>query len=182
MVTKYSMNPSLYERDTFWAMFTGQSSLLLARCNFGQINYQRCRSVEKRSDLNKYKILLQWRGNKLQKDIKLLTFCRGLVCAIIGYFGIYTGCLFTGLVLYAHYHDCDPIKAGVNQYRSKKIIPSWNYYVISACQEKRSNFTLFRNGCSFSHTGTAGLVFSWHREFGSLNNECNLEYFEWHHL
>lgn len=47
------MNPSLYERDTFWAMFVGSFVSSISKIILAQKCYQRCRAVEKRADVNK---------------------------------------------------------------------------------------------------------------------------------
>lgn len=49
----FSMDPSLYRRDTFWSILIGMTFSILARLGLGQKFVQRYLAVEKESDLKK---------------------------------------------------------------------------------------------------------------------------------
>ncbi|KAJ8683291.1 hypothetical protein QAD02_019083 [Eretmocerus hayati] len=102
-VVFFDMDPSPLRRDTFWAQTVGVTTVLLARLGLGQKFVQRYLSIKEEKDLNKAIYLLP-----------------------LGWGAIQLTCVFTGLLMYAKYHDCDP-KLAKHIERYDQILP---YYVM----------------------------------------------------
>ncbi|XP_014206001.1 sodium-coupled monocarboxylate transporter 2-like [Copidosoma floridanum] len=97
----FNMNPSLLRRDTFWAISIGLTTSMLSRLGLGQKFVQRFLALKEKSDM--------------KKAIFLVSFGWGI---------IQLGCVFLGLLMYAEYHDCDPLKSQLIS-RNDQILPHY---------------------------------------------------------
>ncbi|XP_058797264.1 sodium-coupled monocarboxylate transporter 2-like [Phymastichus coffea] len=99
----FDMDPNPFKRDSFWIIIVGTTFGFLTRFAFGQKFVQRYLAIEKESEM--------------KKAIFLTT---------IGWGILQTACIFLGLIMYAHYHGCDPLKAKIIK-ESDQTLP---YYVM----------------------------------------------------
>ncbi|EFN79439.1 Sodium-coupled monocarboxylate transporter 1 [Harpegnathos saltator] len=99
----WNMNPSPFVRNSFWGMSVGLTMTWLASLGISQVSMQRFLAVPNIKEA--------------QKSIWFLA---------VGLVVVKLMSVFTGLIMYARYHKCDPIAAHVVA-RSDKILP---YYVL----------------------------------------------------
>ncbi|XP_058797253.1 sodium-coupled monocarboxylate transporter 2-like [Phymastichus coffea] len=99
----FDMNPNPLDRNTFWAMSVGMTFTMLSRFGLGQKYIQRYLAIEKESDVKK-----------------------AILLTSIGWAMLQVGCVYAGIVMYAHYHDCDPYKAQLVK-RTDQTLP---YFVM----------------------------------------------------
>ncbi|KAL7297899.1 hypothetical protein TKK_0008920 [Trichogramma kaykai] len=99
----FDLNPNPFERNTFWGMTVGSLFLYLSRIAVGQKFIQRFLSIKEEVDIKKALFLMAGGWVVLQ------------LC-----------CVLTGLIVYAKYHDCDPLAANFIK-RSDQTLP---FYVM----------------------------------------------------
>ncbi|CAB0041680.1 unnamed protein product [Trichogramma brassicae] len=99
----FDLNPNPFERNTFWGMTVGSLFLYLSRIAVGQKFIQRFLSIKEEVDIKKALFLMAGGWVVLQ------------LC-----------CVLTGLIVYAKYHDCDPLTANFIK-RSDQTLP---FYVM----------------------------------------------------
>lgn len=99
----WNMNPSPFIRNSFWGMTVGMTMTWLAGLGISQVSMQRFLAVPNIREAH--------------KAIGFLAICMTLIKWIS---------VFTGLVMYARYHKCDPISTRVIT-RSDQLLP---YYVM----------------------------------------------------
>ncbi|OXU29062.1 hypothetical protein TSAR_015177 [Trichomalopsis sarcophagae] len=99
----FDFNPSPFVRNTFWGMAFGTLFTSLSHFAVGQKFIQRFLAIETQADINK-----------------------AILVKTVGTVIIDVGVVFTGLLMYAKYHDCDPASAKLVQ-RSDQVVP---YYVM----------------------------------------------------
>ncbi|KAJ8683292.1 hypothetical protein QAD02_019084 [Eretmocerus hayati] len=99
----FNMNPNPFERTTFWSMLIGGYFSMASRFSAGQKFTQRFLAIEKKADIRKAVGIMGLGWTVLN------------VCVI-----------FSGLVVYAKYHGCDPLKAHLID-RNDQTIP---FYVM----------------------------------------------------
>lgn len=99
----FNMDPSPFARNTFWGMSIGMVTTWMAGLGISQMSMQRFLSVPNIKEA--------------YKSIGLMAIC----IVIIKWISV-----FTGLIMYARYHECDPISTKVLT-RSDQLLP---YYVL----------------------------------------------------
>lgn len=99
----WNMDPSLFARNTFWGMSVGMALTWLAGIGISQVSMQRFLAVPTITEA--------------RKSIAFM----GVGMVVIKWVSV-----FTGLIMYARYHKCDPITSHVVA-KSDQILP---YYVL----------------------------------------------------
>ncbi|XP_026482003.1 sodium-coupled monocarboxylate transporter 2-like [Ctenocephalides felis] len=98
----FNMNPSIYQRTSFWSVSLGLTTMWLSNLGVSQSCIQRFLSVPTLKDA-RWSIIYFTIGLVLTKSISC----------------------FTGLLMYAHYKDCDPLSTG-DVKKADQMLP---YYV-----------------------------------------------------
>lgn len=113
----HSMKFDLTTRQTFWNMLIG---LLVSRASYmglDQTSVQRIVSVSSIHHARRFVSLLVH-----SFVFYIFTFYRVLAIFAVGFMILVSLNCFTGVVIYALYHDCDPIKAQLVS-KSDKLVP-----------------------------------------------------------
>ncbi|XP_076280092.1 sodium-coupled monocarboxylate transporter 1 [Lasioglossum baleicum] len=99
----WNMNPSLFTRNSLWGMSVGMTMTWLAGLGISQVSMQRFLAVPNIREVH--------------KAVGFLAICMTAIKWVS---------VFTGLIMYARYHKCDPISSRVIT-RSDQLLP---YYVM----------------------------------------------------
>ncbi|XP_017888932.1 sodium-coupled monocarboxylate transporter 2-like [Ceratina calcarata] len=99
----FNMDPSIFVRNSFWGMSVGMVLNWLAGLGISQVSMQRFLSVPNIREAH--------------KAVALMAVCMVIIKWVS---------VFTGLIMYARYHECDPISTKVLT-RSDQLLP---YYVL----------------------------------------------------
>ncbi|KAG8301691.1 hypothetical protein J6590_047886 [Homalodisca vitripennis] len=113
------MNPSPFERNTFWTIAFGSIFIWIPQLAVHPSAMQRFIAV---SSFKKAKAVMFW--------------------SVIGFLTIYGLVLIIGLLLYATYHDCDPVASGVVE-KTGQLVP---YYVMEVAHDYPGLTGLFISG------------------------------------
>ncbi|XP_076635648.1 sodium-coupled monocarboxylate transporter 2 [Colletes latitarsis] len=104
----WNMDPSPYVRNSFWMMSVGLTANWLSGLGINQMSMQRFLAVPN--------------AREAHKAVGFMGFC----FIIIKWVSV-----FTGLIMYARYHKCDPISSHVIV-RSDQLLP---YYVLDVAED-----------------------------------------------
>ncbi|KAJ8683516.1 hypothetical protein QAD02_019308 [Eretmocerus hayati] len=125
--TIFNMDPSPFERSTFWAIQSSAIASSIGRFCCGQKFIQKCLSVEKERDANKSVWLMK-----------------------LGWVTILYTCIIIGLVMYGRYHDCDPLKAHLVKNSDQTLV----YFVLDIARHIPGIPGIFLSGLVSSSLST----------------------------
>ncbi|XP_011496756.1 PREDICTED: sodium-coupled monocarboxylate transporter 1-like [Ceratosolen solmsi marchali] len=99
----FNMDPSPFKKNTFWVITVGMTVSMLSRFGLGQKFVQRFLAVKSQAEMKKAVLL-----------------------TVTGWAMLQAASVFIGLLMYASYHNCDPLKAKLVN-RIDQTLP---YYVM----------------------------------------------------
>ncbi|XP_014222934.1 sodium-coupled monocarboxylate transporter 2-like [Trichogramma pretiosum] len=123
----FDMDPSLFKRTSFWAVQSAVIMGSVARFSIGQKYVQKFLSVPTEKDAVK-----------------------AIVMMTVGWIGLIIVCMFTGLIMYVKYLDCDPHKAGFVERSDQTLV----YFVMDVAGHIRGLPGIFLAGLVSSSLAT----------------------------